>query len=93
MVMTKISFKDLKQTVFLDQIDYCTRFGEGDEIADVKREFKSISNIEDLANYLCDWGYDLKNVYHYLLSQVVKEPRKTIKHKSRSKNTKQRSKK
>ena len=93
MVMKKISFKDLKQTVFLDQIDYCTRFGEGDEISDVKREFKSISNIEDLANYLCDWGYDYKNVYHYLLSQVVKEPRKTIKHKSRNKNTKQRSKK
>jgi len=93
MVMKKISFKDLKQTVFLDQIDYCTRFGEGDEISDVKREFKSISNIEDLVNYLCDWGYDYKNVYHYLLSQVVKEPRKTIKHKSRNKNTKQRSKK
>ena len=91
--MIKISFKDLKQTVFLDQIDFYTRFGEGDEISDVKREFKSISNIEDLANYLCDWGYDYKNVYHYLLSQVVKEPRKTIKHKSRSKNTKQRSKK
>ena len=93
MVMTKISFKDLKQTVFLDQIDYTTRFGDWDEIEYIKREFKSISNIEDLVNYLCDWGYDYKNVYHYLLSQVVKEPRKTIKHKSRSKNTKQRSKK
>jgi len=91
--MIKISFKDLKQTVFLDQIDYATRFGDWDEIEYIKREFKSISNIEDLANYLCDWGYDYKNVYHYLLSQVVKEPRKTIKHKSRSKNTKQRSKK
>ena len=93
MVMTKISFKDLKQTVLQDQIDYTTRFGEVMHVANVKREFKSISNIEDLANYLCDWGYDYKNVYHYLLSQVVKEPRKTIKHKSRSKNTKQRSKK
>ena len=88
--MTKISFKDLKQTVLQDQIDYATRFGEVMHVANVKREFKSISNIEDLAQYL-HWDYE--NVYHYLLSQVVKEPRKTIKHKSRSKNTKQRSKK
>jgi len=91
--MTKISFKELKQIVLQDQIDYAARFGEVIHIANVKREFKSISNIEDLANYLCGWGYDYKNVYHYLLSRVVKEPRKTIKHKSRSKNTKQRSKK
>ena len=91
--MTKISFKELKQTVLQDQIDYAARFGEAIHIANVKREFKSISNIEDLANYLHGGLYDLKNVYHYLLSQVVKEPRKTIKHKSRSKNTKQRSKK
>jgi len=91
--MKQISFKELKQALLQDQMNFYSKYGERDAISNLKKEFKSISNTEGLINHLCEWGYDLLGAYDCLLSIIVKAPRKTINPKSRRKNTKQRSKK
>jgi hypothetical protein len=92
MVMKQISFKELKQVVLQDQIEFYKVYSS-DRTSEIRSEFKSISNIEGLINWLGEQGFGLMESYDYLLNLIIKKPRKVIKHVSRSKNTKQRSKK